>query len=133
MSAIPADPADVRRLVVERIAHWSGVPEADIAVDRPLAELGMSSRDAVVIAAELSHALGRELPPTLLWETSTVDGLVALLGESLEPVPETAFVPGRSPSTTTNRSPWSASAVASPAVCEDPATTGGCSSRAPMP
>ncbi|WP_405946457.1 type I polyketide synthase [Streptomyces prunicolor] len=93
MSAIPADSADLRRLVVERIAHWSGVPEADIAVDRPLAELGMSSRDAVVVAAELSHALGRELPPTLLWETSTVDGLVALLSNSLEPVPETAFVP----------------------------------------
>ncbi|MBK3578997.1 polyketide synthase, partial [Streptomyces sp. MBT65] len=93
MSPVPVDSVGLRRLVVERIAHWSGVPGADIAVDRPLAELGMSSRDAVVIAAELSHALGRELPPTLLWETSTVDGLVALLGEGPEPVPETAFVP----------------------------------------
>lgn len=93
MSPFPADSAGLRRLVVERIAHWSGVPGADIAADRPLAELGMSSRDAVAIAAELSRALGRELPATLLWETSTVDGLVALLGGSAEPVPESAFVP----------------------------------------
>ncbi|WP_427925057.1 beta-ketoacyl synthase N-terminal-like domain-containing protein [Streptomyces sp. cg40] len=92
MSAVPTDLSDLRRLVVERIAHWSGVPDADIAVDRPLAELGMSSREAVAIAAELSHTLGRELPATLLWETTTVDRLVTLLSESPEPGPQTAGV-----------------------------------------
>lgn len=31
MSAHPDRPADLRRLVVERVAHWSGLPAADIA------------------------------------------------------------------------------------------------------
>ncbi|MDX3133280.1 type I polyketide synthase [Streptomyces europaeiscabiei] len=88
MSAPPADSAGPRRLVVERIAHWSGVPGADIAGDRPLAELGLSSRDAVTIAGELADALGRELPATLLWETPTVNGLVTLLSGGAAPGPD---------------------------------------------
>ncbi|MFF3377482.1 beta-ketoacyl synthase N-terminal-like domain-containing protein [Streptomyces sp. NPDC002680] len=93
MSALPADSAALRRLVVERIAHWSGVPDADIAGDRPLAELGMSSRDAVAIVGELADLLGRELPATLLWETPTVDGLVTLLGGGTAPGPEAVRIP----------------------------------------
>ncbi|MGW1785169.1 beta-ketoacyl synthase N-terminal-like domain-containing protein [Streptomyces sp. NPDC002143] len=93
MSALPADPVGLRRLVIERLAHWSGVPGADIAGDRPLAELGMSSRDAVAVAGELADVLGRELPATLLWETPTVDGLVTLLSGSTAPGPEVVHTP----------------------------------------
>ncbi|MEU3612314.1 type I polyketide synthase [Streptomyces sp. NPDC006872] len=93
MSALPADPVGLRRLVIERLAHRSGVPGADIAGDRPLAELGMSSRDAVAIAGELADVLGRELPATLLWETPTVDGLVTLLSGSTAPGPEVVHTP----------------------------------------
>ncbi|WP_329310652.1 type I polyketide synthase [Streptomyces sp. NBC_01262] len=85
MSAHPDRPADLRRLVVERVAHWSGLPAADIAGDRPLVELGMSSRDAVALAGELARVLGRELPATLLWETPTVDALVTLLTSGTVP------------------------------------------------
>ncbi|MFK0113047.1 beta-ketoacyl synthase N-terminal-like domain-containing protein [Streptomyces sp. NPDC091217] len=74
-------PAELRRLVVDRIAHWSGLPAEDIVGDRPLAELGMSSRDAVAVAGELAGVLGRELPATLWWEATTVDGLIALLDD----------------------------------------------------
>ncbi|MHC5909134.1 beta-ketoacyl synthase N-terminal-like domain-containing protein, partial [Streptomyces sp. S6] len=81
MNPDPAGRVELRRLVVERIAHWSGLPGTDITGDRPLAELGMASRDAVAVAAELARALGRELPATLWWETPTVDALVALLEE----------------------------------------------------
>ncbi|WP_046733081.1 acyltransferase domain-containing protein [Streptomyces humi] len=69
----------LRRLVAERVARWSGTAAEDAPMDRPLADLGMSSRDAVVLAGELSRALGRELPVTLLWEASTGDALVARL------------------------------------------------------
>src|SRR5690348_10283492 len=48
-------------------------------MDRPLADLGMSSREAVVLAGDLSRLVGRELPPTLLWEAPTGDALVAHL------------------------------------------------------
>ncbi|WP_328743823.1 acyltransferase domain-containing protein [Streptomyces sp. NBC_00285] len=93
MSALPADRAGLLRLVVERIAHWSGVPGADIEGDRPLAELGLSSRGAVAIAGELADALGRELPATLLWETPTVNGLVTLLSGGTAPGPEAVHLP----------------------------------------
>lgn len=52
----------VRRLIAEQVAAWSGGSAEDVPMDRPLADLGMSSRDAVVLAGELSRATGRELP-----------------------------------------------------------------------
>jgi phthiocerol/phenolphthiocerol synthesis type-I polyketide synthase A len=92
MSATADGPIDLRRLVVERIAHWAGLPEEDVTGDRPLAELGLSSRDAVAVAGELAHAVGRELPTTLLWEAPTVDAVVSLLGGAA-PGPPAVHVP----------------------------------------
>ncbi|MFD7504672.1 beta-ketoacyl synthase N-terminal-like domain-containing protein [Streptomyces sp. NPDC059850] len=69
----------LRRLVTEQVAAWRGTAAGDVPMDRPLADLGMSSRDAVVLAGELSRAVGRELPATLLWEAPTGDALVARL------------------------------------------------------
>lgn len=85
MNGPPTGSTELRRLVLERIARRSGLSAEDIAGDRPLMELGVSSRDAVVIATELAHALGRELPATLWWESPTVDALVALLGDTDPP------------------------------------------------
>uniref|UniRef100_A0AAU2AEB0 Acyltransferase domain-containing protein n=1 Tax=Streptomyces sp. NBC_00093 TaxID=2975649 RepID=A0AAU2AEB0_9ACTN len=73
------DEGRLRRLVAERVAAWSGTAAEDVPMDRPLADLGMSSRDAVVLAGELSRATGRELAATLLWEAPTGDALVAYL------------------------------------------------------
>ncbi|WP_316775632.1 acyltransferase domain-containing protein [Streptomyces sasae] len=79
MSAVDANA--LRRLIAERVAVWSGAAVEDVPMDRPLAELGMSSRDAVAMAGELSRATGRELPVTLLWEAATGDALMAHLCE----------------------------------------------------
>lgn len=67
----------LRRLIAEKAAGWSGIAVGDVPMDLPLADLGMSSRDAVVLAGELSRATGLDLPTTLLWEASTGDALVA--------------------------------------------------------
>ncbi|MGW3103334.1 acyltransferase domain-containing protein [Streptomyces sp. NPDC001100] len=83
-----ADENALRLRIVARVAEWHGTPVRDVATDRPLAELGMSSRDAVVLAGELSLLTGHELPATLLWEAPTVDALVArLCGTDLRPDP----------------------------------------------
>ncbi|MEV8547177.1 acyltransferase domain-containing protein [Streptomyces sp. NPDC051572] len=66
----------LRRRIAERVAEWNNTPVDDVPLDRPLADLGMSSRDAVVLAGELSSLTGHELPATLLWEAPTVDALV---------------------------------------------------------
>ncbi|MEH0542182.1 beta-ketoacyl synthase N-terminal-like domain-containing protein [Streptomyces sp. B21-105] len=90
-----ADEEALRRLITDRVTAWQdGLTNAvpadghadaptdlpmDVPMDLPLADLGMSSRDAVVLAGELSRLTGRELPATLLWEAPTVEALVAHL------------------------------------------------------
>ncbi|MGI5430650.1 beta-ketoacyl synthase N-terminal-like domain-containing protein [Streptomyces sp. CA-179760] len=75
----PVDEGALRRLIAERLAAWCGSSPGAVPMDRPLADLGMSSRDAVALAGELSRATGLQLPPTLLWETPTGEALVARL------------------------------------------------------
>ncbi|MGW1215938.1 beta-ketoacyl synthase N-terminal-like domain-containing protein [Streptomyces sp. NPDC002499] len=76
-----ADARALRRRIAELVAEWHGNRASvdDIPMDRPLADLGMSSRDAVVLAGELSRLTGRDLPATLVWEAPTGDALVAQL------------------------------------------------------
>ncbi|QJT00024.1 acyltransferase domain-containing protein [Streptomyces asoensis] len=76
MSAV--DEGALRRLIAERVAAWNGTGD-DVPMDLPLADLGMSSRDAVGLAGELSRLTGRELPATLLWSAPTLEALVAQL------------------------------------------------------
>ncbi len=82
------DAGALRRLIAERVASWHGTAPEDVPMDRQLADLGMSSRDAVALAGELSRATGCELPPTLLWEAPTGEALVArLCGTAPGPAP----------------------------------------------
>ncbi|MEV0638326.1 type I polyketide synthase [Streptomyces sp. NPDC050619] len=92
--------AALRRLIAERVAAWSETAVEAAPMDRPLADLGMSSRDAVALAGELSRALGRELPATLLWEAPTGEALVARLCDGREE--EIAALPASRPGTETS-------------------------------
>ncbi|MDX6361236.1 MAG: hypothetical protein QOC85_239, partial [Streptomyces sp.] len=65
----------IRGLVVERLGAWYGLAPETVADDRPLAELGLTSRDAVALTALLSDLAGRRLPDTLLWDAGTIDAL----------------------------------------------------------
>ncbi|MFJ9116719.1 beta-ketoacyl synthase N-terminal-like domain-containing protein [Streptomyces sp. NPDC102394] len=101
MSAV--DERAVRRLIARRVAEWGGTEAEHAPMDRPLADLGMSSRDAVTLAGELSVLAGRELPATLVWEAPTGEALVARLcgprAAAAAPVPrETAAAPASLPS-----------------------------------
>ncbi|MFD9945977.1 SDR family NAD(P)-dependent oxidoreductase [Nonomuraea sp. NPDC059023] len=70
---------DVRGFLLERLAARLAGEEVD--PDRPLEEYGLSSRDAVAVAGELSELLGRDLSPTLVWASPTVNQLVRALSE----------------------------------------------------
>jgi polyketide synthase 13 len=63
----------VRRHVLARLHEWHGIDPTWVAPDRPLAELGLTSRDAVTLAAELSELAEVALPATVLWEAPTLD------------------------------------------------------------
>ncbi|MFD4474979.1 acyltransferase domain-containing protein [Streptomyces sp. NPDC058471] len=70
-----AGPAEIRAAIVDSLSAWYGLAADEIADDRPLAELGLTSRDAVVLTARLSDLAGTRLPATLLWEASTIGAL----------------------------------------------------------
>ncbi|NGO06819.1 acyltransferase domain-containing protein [Streptomyces sp. HC44] len=76
-----ASRTEIRRRIGERLHAWYGLDPADLLDDRPLAELGLTSRDAVALTASLSELAGHRLPDTLLWEVPTIDALVTRLEE----------------------------------------------------
>ncbi|MBK3639069.1 type I polyketide synthase [Streptomyces sp. MBT33] len=94
MSAV--DERAVRRLIARRVAEWGGTEAEHAPMDRPLADLGMSSRDAVTLAGELSVLAGRELPATLVWEAPTGEALVERLCGPWGTAAPTAGRPGSS-------------------------------------
>ncbi len=72
--------SNVLRSVRNIIADELSMSLSELSDQRPLAEYGMSSRVAVMIAARLEELSGgRELSSTILWEHPTVDALVGFL------------------------------------------------------
>ncbi|WP_326598995.1 acyltransferase domain-containing protein [Streptomyces sp. NBC_01803] len=76
----------VRRTVVARLNEWYGLSADQVTDDRPFAELGLTSRDAVALAADLSTVTGVRLPPTLMWEASSLARLTALVNEAVNDI-----------------------------------------------
>ncbi|BFU45363.1 beta-ketoacyl synthase N-terminal-like domain-containing protein [Krasilnikovia sp. MM14-A1004] len=64
--------ADVRRWLTERLAAHVGIPAGEIDPDRPFADYGVGSRDAVGIAGELEDLLDRPIEPIALWQHPTL-------------------------------------------------------------
>ncbi|MCZ4516624.1 type I polyketide synthase, partial [Streptomyces sp. ActVer] len=71
--------------VAGRLQDWYGLSSGQLPDDRPLAEVGLTSRDAVALTSDLSELAGRRLPDTLLWEAPTIDSLVRRLGATTPP------------------------------------------------
>ncbi|QWF83744.1 acyltransferase domain-containing protein [Amycolatopsis sp. CA-230715] len=67
---------EVRRWLLDRIALLTGVRPAPEDTERPMHELGVSSRDTVELVTELGELIGRDLPAGLLWRQPTVSTLV---------------------------------------------------------
>ncbi|MCZ4119423.1 beta-ketoacyl synthase N-terminal-like domain-containing protein [Streptomyces sp. H39-S7] len=70
---------ELRRTIVSRLSQWYGLVPADIDDDRPFAELGITSRDAVALTAELRALTSVQLPATLLWEAPTLGRLLSMV------------------------------------------------------
>lgn len=69
-----------------------GCDPAEIDLDAPFNEMGVGSRDAVVLSGELSERLGRSVSPVDFWQNPTINALAAAL---LNPDVEAAgTVPG---------------------------------------
>jgi phthiocerol/phenolphthiocerol synthesis type-I polyketide synthase C len=69
------DEPDLRHWLVEYFVTTIGGSGDEIDLDATLNELGMGSRDAVVLAGELSELLGRSVSPLDFWEQPTINAL----------------------------------------------------------
>lgn len=71
--------AELRTWLAEQLADACFLDVDEVDQHRPMAEHGLSSRDAVSIAGELEELLDTELPSTVLWDHPTIAGLAAAL------------------------------------------------------
>ncbi|HYR11832.1 MAG TPA: acyltransferase domain-containing protein, partial [Longimicrobium sp.] len=91
---VGTDGADARAvlalLLTETLARRLGVEPASIDPAEPFARYGVDSAGAVAFVAEIGKALGRKLPPTLMWTCPTIDDLVRHLAPSAGTAPAPA-------------------------------------------
>jgi phthiocerol/phenolphthiocerol synthesis type-I polyketide synthase A len=67
------------------LARELRIPEEELEVDRPFAELGLNSVMAMSIRREAEQLAGIELSATMLWNHPTIASLTAYLVEKLLP------------------------------------------------
>lgn len=97
MSPGPAGSGPSRRELTTWLVEWVGTQlrtaegRPDVDVDRPLTELGLSSKQAVSLAGELSALTGRPVDPTMAWRVPTIRAIAAeLTGDATGPTTRAA-------------------------------------------
>jgi acyl transferase domain-containing protein/acyl carrier protein len=78
MTAAFSDDALRQWLVDYLIAHI-GCDEGEIGLDSSFTDLGVGSRDAVVLSGELGELLGRPVSPVEFWQHPTINALLGYL------------------------------------------------------
>lgn len=73
------DYGSILAYVCELLADILGAAPDAVPVDEPFDRLGLASRDAVMLSGDLQDWLGRDLPPSLLYEHPTPAQLAAFL------------------------------------------------------
>jgi acyl carrier protein len=70
---------EMKQWLTERISAALKVPKNGLDPDEPFSRYGLQSIDAVILAMEIEDELGFVVPPTLLWEYTTVHQCVDYL------------------------------------------------------
>jgi acyl carrier protein len=78
-SSVLRTPATVRAWLIDRVAGQVGIPAGEIAADVLLAEYGLDSVHALLLATEIEELLGVTVPHTLVWDHPTIDEITAFL------------------------------------------------------
>ncbi|MFI9100917.1 beta-ketoacyl synthase N-terminal-like domain-containing protein [Streptomyces fildesensis] len=89
MSA-PRSRARIEALITQRLQEWCGPFPDGIDAHRPLAELGLSSRQATQLAAELATLTGQAYTPSLVFQYPTIAALRDAHADSTAPAGDAA-------------------------------------------
>jgi len=73
---------EIETWLVQYLSGELKVPVSDLPRDEPLTNLGLSSRQAVMLTGEIEEWLGKPVDPALAWEHPTVNALAKALGEA---------------------------------------------------
>ena len=68
--------ADLQRWLVDYLITNIGCNAGDIDFDASFSDIGVGSRDAVVLSGELAELMGRSVSPVELWQHPTINGLI---------------------------------------------------------
>ncbi len=83
----PPRAAGIEAWLASRIAERLGLHASAVDRDLPFTSLGLDSRQAVAVAAELGGWLGHDLPAGLVFEHPSVRAVAARLGAEARPQP----------------------------------------------
>ena len=75
MTSFGDQEAELRNWLVDYLVTNIGCSPDQIDLDAPLNELGVGSRDAVVLSGELSELLRRPVSPVDFWQNPTLNSL----------------------------------------------------------
>lgn len=75
----PMDEAALRNWLVDYLVTNIGCNPEEVDVEASMNDLGVGSRDAVVLSGELSELLGRTVSPVEFWQHPTIDSLARFL------------------------------------------------------
>jgi phthiocerol/phenolphthiocerol synthesis type-I polyketide synthase A len=77
--------AELENGLLAILARELQIPEAELELDRPFAELGLNSVMAMSIRRDAEQLVGIELSATMLWNHPTVTSLTEYLAKKLSP------------------------------------------------
>jgi phthiocerol/phenolphthiocerol synthesis type-I polyketide synthase C len=72
---------DIQAWLISKIAELTGVEPQEIDIWEPFTTFGLVSKDAVMLSGELEDFLGYRLPPTLVYNYSSIGTLARHLAE----------------------------------------------------
>lgn len=74
-------PEAIRHWLVSKLADALSLEPQSVDLTEPVASYGLGAIQALTLVAELEDWLGRELPPTLLWDNPTLEEVIKGLSE----------------------------------------------------
>ena len=86
------DETALRQWLIDYLITNIGCERDKVDADASMADLGVGSRDSVVLSGELSERVGRPVSPVEFWQHPSINQLVAYLG-----APEADIVPEPAP------------------------------------
>ena len=99
MTATVSDETELRRWLVDYLVTDIGCDRDDVGLDVTFSDLGVGSRDAIVLSGKLAKLLRRPVSPLDFWQHPTIDELVRFLTAPESESAATQVVPAKAAAT----------------------------------